>query len=271
MSESLPPIELAGSIWFHTGSTNWGNPRRMALLAAIQEHGSIAAAARHINLSYKAAWDAVHTINSLTPEPLIICAAGGARGGGAHLSPKALEILALYQHMQHLHEQFLHHLAQLQPGHQDTLELLHKMLLHTSARNTFTGTIQAIEEDAIHALISLDIGLSEPIHAAITQESRQQLQLERGQEALAFIKATAIELSPHQPSVHPMKSSFLAHLQDTQSSPRYTQARLALTEVLTLTAILPKEESQNWPRPWPQHLWVSINAQHVLIGRSGLQ
>src|SRR5690625_6346953 len=123
MSDILPPIELAGSIWFHSGAVNWGNPRRMALLAAIQEQGSIAAAARHINLSYKAAWDAVHTINSLSSEPLIICTTGGTRGGGAWLSPKALEILTLYQHMQQLHEQFLQQLAQIEPGNKATYDL----------------------------------------------------------------------------------------------------------------------------------------------------
>src|SRR5690625_2478355 len=99
MSDSLPPIELAGSIWFHSGATNWGNPRRMALLAAIKKHGSISAAARSINLSYKAAWDAVNTMNRLSTHPLIICTTGGPQGGGAQLSKQATEILTLYQQM----------------------------------------------------------------------------------------------------------------------------------------------------------------------------
>src|SRR5690625_6238160 len=115
MSDSLPPIELAGSIWFHSGTTNWGNPRRMALLASIHEHGSIAAAARHINLSYKAAWDAVHTINSLASEPLIICATGGTRGGGAWLSPKAPATSGRYAHVHQLHQRFTTHLPQIGP------------------------------------------------------------------------------------------------------------------------------------------------------------
>src|SRR5690625_358605 len=224
MSDSLPPIELAGSIWFHSGTTNWGNPRRMALLASIHEHGSIAAAARHINLSYKAAWDAVHTINSLASEPLIICATGGTRGGGAWLSPKAQEILALYQHMHQLHEQFIEHLAQIEPGNTDTLTLLQKMLVQTSARNTFMGTIQAIQQDALYALLTLDIGLSAPVYAAITQDSRHNLGLLTKQETLVFIKATAVQLTPATRHAEPANSILKARVLMTQASEKQQQA-----------------------------------------------
>src|SRR5690625_6864400 len=104
----------------------------MALLAAIQEQGSISAAARQINLSYKAAWDAVHTINSLSPEPLIICTTGGPRGGGASLSPKDQQVLELYQQMQQLHEHFFHHLDQVKICADKKLQLLLYMLVHKS-------------------------------------------------------------------------------------------------------------------------------------------
>lgn len=270
MSESLPPIELAGSIWFHSGSTNWGNPRRMALLAAINKHGSIAAAARHINLSYKAAWDAVHTINSLSSEPLIICTTGGTRGGGAWLSPKALEILTLYQHMQQLHEQFLQQLAQIEPGNQDTFDLLQKMLVNTSARNTFTGTIKEIQEDELHALLTLDIGVPTPIQAIITQNSRKQLLLAPNQETLVFIKAAAVQLYPQKPPTHLTDNTLPAKVVKVESSPDYTHFLLTLDDCKELTVILPQEELQDWPKPWPDSLWATINARHVLIGRSGV-
>src|SRR5699024_8114915 len=271
MSDSLPPIELAGSIWFHSGTTNWGNPRRMALLAAIHEHGSISAAARHINLSYKAAWDAIHTINNLASEDLIICTTGGTRGGGAWLSPKAQEILALYQHMQQLHEQFIEHLAQIEPGNKDTLTLLQKMLIQTSARNTFMGTIQDIQQDPLYALLTLDIGLSAPIQAVITQDSRQSLGLALTQETLVFIKATAVQLALEKPRPGPSKSIFKTRVIKTQSSENHQQFLLALDKHKELTVLLPHTDILDWPEPWPDYLWATINAKHVLIGRSGLQ
>src|SRR5690606_38680024 len=64
-------VELAGSIWFRSNQHNWGSQKRMALLAAIKEKGSITAAAKAIGLSYKAAWDAVDTMNNLTGQALV--------------------------------------------------------------------------------------------------------------------------------------------------------------------------------------------------------
>ena len=46
-------LELQGAIWFRSGSQDWGGKDRIALLAAIGEHGSITAAARAVGISYK--------------------------------------------------------------------------------------------------------------------------------------------------------------------------------------------------------------------------
>lgn len=270
MSDILPPIELAGSIWFHSGAVNWGNPRRMALLAAIQEQGSISAAARQINLSYKAAWDAVHTINSLSPEPLIICTTGGSRGGGASLSPQAEEILTLYQQMQNLHEQFLQHLAQLRPGSPENLELLSKMLVHTSARNSLAGTITHIEADDLHALLTLKAENGPTVQAAITSASCRHLELTPGGPALAFIKASALRLHYQQPAPEAADNIFAGKLVDWQQSDEYLQVRLALNAHLELTVIQPKSTLGELGLYSGQALWASCAAEHVLIGRSEL-
>ena len=45
-------LELQGAIWFRAGKQDWGGKDRIALLAAIGEHGSITAAARAVGISY---------------------------------------------------------------------------------------------------------------------------------------------------------------------------------------------------------------------------
>jgi len=70
-------IALRGSVWMMVGGENFGGPGRVALLASIAECGSITQAAKAIKMSYKAAWDAIDSMNNL---------AGGAldrRQGGA--------------------------------------------------------------------------------------------------------------------------------------------------------------------------------------------
>lgn len=191
-SEITPSFELAGSIWFRSGAVNWGNPRRMALLAAIHEHGSISAAARHIDLSYKAAWDAIDTMNNLSEEPLVLRTTGGQRGGGAALTPRALEILGLYQQLDAAHQRFMKHLAKVQPGSEKNLELLQTMMVQTSARNNFLGHIAKIRLGAVNAEVTLDIGQNQSIVASITRDSAESLDLQKGMRILAFLKASSI-------------------------------------------------------------------------------
>ena len=187
-----PDFELAGSIWFRSGTLNWGNPRRMALLAAIHEQGSISAAARDIELSYKAAWDAIDTMNNLADEPLVLRTTGGQRGGGAVLTPRALEILELYQQLDSLHQSFMRRLAQAKPGANKTMELLQSMVIQTSARNNFSGTVASITRGAINAEVKLEMSQFQAIIACITNESVESLNLKVGMRALAFLKASSI-------------------------------------------------------------------------------
>jgi molybdate transport system regulatory protein len=62
----------------------WG---RVVLLERIREHGSISAAARSMGMGYRHAWELVESMNRLGPSPLVRKVTGGARGGGACLTP----------------------------------------------------------------------------------------------------------------------------------------------------------------------------------------
>jgi len=74
-------------------------PGKADLLAAIASQGSISAAGRHLGMSYRRAWQLVDVMNRCFREPLVMSAAGGQHGGGAHLTPLGEEVLARYQAM----------------------------------------------------------------------------------------------------------------------------------------------------------------------------
>jgi len=71
-------------------------PGKADLLAAIEETGSISAAARQMGMSYRRAWLLVHTMNECFAEPLVEAAKGGKTGGGALLTATGREVLARY-------------------------------------------------------------------------------------------------------------------------------------------------------------------------------
>lgn len=75
-------------------------PGKMELLQAIQETGSISAAARKMGMSYRRAWLLVDTMNRCFKSALVVSATGGTQGGGASLTPLGEEIRAAYQALQ---------------------------------------------------------------------------------------------------------------------------------------------------------------------------
>lgn len=168
----------------------------MALLAAIGTEGSISAAARKVGLSYKAAWDAVDMMNSLSGELLVERVTGGKRGGGAHLTGRARELVAWYQAAQAEHQRFMEALARFGPQGARHLDLLHSMALQTSARNRYEGVIGAIESGRINDRIRLDLGKDAYLTATLTHASTERLGLTEGRRALAFLKAQAVRIRP---------------------------------------------------------------------------
>jgi molybdate transport system regulatory protein len=82
------------------GSSIAIGPGKAALLEAIGEAGSIAAAGRRMGMSYRRAWVLAKTMNACFREPLIEATKGGIGGGGARLTSMGREILTLYRKME---------------------------------------------------------------------------------------------------------------------------------------------------------------------------
>ncbi|MCC6204883.1 MAG: winged helix-turn-helix domain-containing protein [Hyphomicrobiales bacterium] len=72
-------------------------PGKIDLLENIAAFGSISAAARGMDMSYKRAWDLVEELNRLFPKPLVSAKTGGRRGGGAELTPAGLSVVARFR------------------------------------------------------------------------------------------------------------------------------------------------------------------------------
>src|SRR5215470_16589524 len=75
-------------------------PGKAALLEAIENTGSIAAAGRRMGMSYRRAWLLTKTMNACFREPLVDASKGGIGGGGARLTETGREVLALYRAME---------------------------------------------------------------------------------------------------------------------------------------------------------------------------
>ena len=72
-------------------------PGKIELLENIAAYGSISAAARSMEMSYKHAWDLVEEMNRLFGKPLLAAQTGGRRGGGAQLTPLGLSVISRFR------------------------------------------------------------------------------------------------------------------------------------------------------------------------------
>lgn len=75
-------------------------PGKVELLAFIAETGSIAEAAKRMDMSYMRAWTLVKQMEACFTEPLLDRQRGGTARGGAQLTPLGTRVLELYHEME---------------------------------------------------------------------------------------------------------------------------------------------------------------------------
>lgn len=103
------------SIRIDLGGDRQVGPGKARLLELIAEHGSIAAAGRALDMSYKRAWDLVAALNACFGQPVVAAQPGGRHGGGATLTPFGRDLVAHYRAVEaKAHKAAALHLAALE-------------------------------------------------------------------------------------------------------------------------------------------------------------
>lgn len=165
------------------------------LLAALALTESLQKAARVAGYSYKGAWLVLQAAEALAHAPLLERATGGAGGGGSRLTAEGQALLAAWRTLQARHVVFLQEQASWLAT-QPTLDtLLKRMAMKTTARNQFTGTIQAVQPGPSTTLVRLALtGGGPTLSISLTTPAAEELGVAVGQEALALVKASEVVL-----------------------------------------------------------------------------
>lgn len=75
-------------------------PGKIRLLELINETGSISAAGRALEMSYRQAWLLIDELNHMFREPVVVAQTGGGGGGGASVTETGNDIVRLYREME---------------------------------------------------------------------------------------------------------------------------------------------------------------------------
>ncbi|HEY4068992.1 MAG TPA: winged helix-turn-helix domain-containing protein [Burkholderiaceae bacterium] len=75
-------------------------PGKVTLLEAIAETGSITAAAKSLEMSYRRAWMLLDELNRALEHPAVDSAKGGQHGGGSALTDTGRALIELYRRVE---------------------------------------------------------------------------------------------------------------------------------------------------------------------------
>lgn len=175
-------LKLAGALG--TGTAD----RRLDILRRVGQSGSISQAAREAGVSYKAAWQALDMLSNLAGVPLVERTVGGSGGGGARLTPAAVQLLEVAGEMARSREQVLARAGALAPG-------AGALALRTSMRNQLPCRVDTLQATGALVQVTLVLGEAGVLRSRITAESAQLLGLAPGMPVLALCKATAVTVA----------------------------------------------------------------------------
>lgn len=240
------------------------SPRRLALLKAIDVTGSISQAAKSSGMTYKAAWDAVETINNLAQEVIVERQHGGAGGGGAHLTTKGKQLLATHERLQALQTMWMASIADLD---EQVLPMMQRLRLTTSARNAFYGQIVAIKSDSIEAQLTIALQGEDRLIVKITQPSVERLRLSIGSTVWALIKSTWVVLmTPKQAMRTSADNCLCGQVKDVIDNGVSCEVTLTLSGGNTLASVITSASANNLGLQQGVLVCALIDSSHVVLG-----
>ncbi len=95
----MKPLQVRSKIWLELDGAPLLGDGRERLLRLIDEFGSINAAARRMDLSYRRALGFVQAMEEKLEIPLVLREKGGAGGGSSSLTPEAHVLLKKFDRL----------------------------------------------------------------------------------------------------------------------------------------------------------------------------
>lgn len=254
------------SVLLRRGAARVG-AERIALLKAIGETGSISAAAKQADLSYKAAWDAVQALNNLFDGALVAAQPGGAKGGAAELTPRGRAVIAAFQKVE---AELAAALERIEAGLADAPDLdlgtlFWSLGMKTSARNALRGVVTAVADGAVNTEVTLKVAEGVEVVAIITRQSVADLGLKPGVAAIALIKSSFVTLAVGEGLRTSARNQLAGKVAAREDGAVNSEISIALADGKSLTATVTKESAEALGLSPGAPVTGLIKAQHVIL------
>lgn len=187
-------MEVTSPLTFEISGEPFLLEKRICLLHAIREHGSISKAAKAVPMSYKSAWEAVDAMNALSPEPIVYRETGGKDGGGTTITAYGMQLLANYALLKEEHSRFLERLTELTDIQSGAFKTIGRLGLQISARNQIQAEVTAMEPGDVNTRVYLTLKSGQTLVSVITEEAVEDLRIKTGQTVTAICKSSNVNI-----------------------------------------------------------------------------
>jgi molybdate transport system regulatory protein len=259
-------MELASKLTLEMLGKPFLLEKRIELLHAIEEHGSISKAAKAVPMSYKSAWEAVDAMNSLSPEPIVFRETGGKDGGGTTITPYGTQLLENYALLKEEHTRFLARLSELTDIESGAFKTIGRLAMQISARNQIQAEVVSVMCGDVNAKIHLKLKSGQKLISTITKDAVENLHIEEKQTVIAIFKSTSVILSDlmeENTNENLVKGIVSKIEKDTEN----VKVLVSIGNHDTIVSVMPVEVLEKMELSQGSSVTAMIKANDIMIGK----
>jgi len=259
-------MELTSNLTLELSDQPFLLEKRIQLLNAIKQHGSISKAAKAVPMSYKAAWDAVDTMNNLSHTPIVSRETGGKGGGGTTLTEYGENLLKTYSILKEEQKRFLERLKQVTDVDKGTLKTIGRLSMQLSARNQLSGTIKKIIKGRVNTQLHVQLKSGNRLVSIITNNAVESLGLDEGDDVTAIFKATSVLLATGEMQIS-AQNKFEGTVESIDVGEINAEVVLSMGELDRIVAVVTKESVEALKIVHGSNVCAVIKATDIMIGK----
>jgi len=258
-------MEVTSPLTFEISGEPFLLEKRIRLLHAIREHGSISKAAKAVPMSYKSAWEAVDTMNALSPEPIVFRETGGKDGGGTTITAYGMQLLEKYALLKEEHNRFLERLSELTDIQSGAFKTIGRLGLQISARNQIQAVVTAVEPGEVNAKVYLRLKSGQKLLSVITEEAVEDLDIKEGLAVTAICKSSNVNILPR--AENEMENHLEGKVVQIEKDRKNAKITVDIGGHDTIVSVMSMENFEKVAIAESRSVIIVIEAKNLMLGR----
>ncbi|MGM0520178.1 MAG: TOBE domain-containing protein [Campylobacterota bacterium] len=241
--------------------------KRIELLKAIKNQGSISKAAKSIPMSYKAAWDAISDINNLSSSPIVSKETGGKGGGGTSLTPYGQKLLKTYEVLKSEQKRFLQNLESITDFDTGTLKTIERFAMQISARNQISGVVKKIVKNDINANIVISTKSKQEIFANISYDAVKSLDIKENDSVIGIFKSNNVLLATSDEIAISARNKIKGKIVSIKKDNTNSEVTIDINNSETITSIITTGAVKKLGLEIKKEVFAFIKSSDIIIGK----